>query len=308
MLNSFQKILAENGLTLTRGKTSTLQVNVGRLCNLACRHCHVDGGPGRGEVMSRETMDGVIGFARAHDFSVIDITGGAPEMVTGIEYLLEELAPLAKTVMMRTNLVALFEHEVLLQLCRRLKVALVASFPSVNQGQADAQRGQGVWDKSITMLRKLNGLGYGKEGSGLDLHLVSNPAGAFMPVDQCTAEKKFKADLARKWGIEFTSLFTFANVPLGRFRQWLEASGNLERYMEKLAANFNPATIDGLMCRSLISVSWDGFLYDCDFNMAAGLPCSDRQQHVSGAALPREGDPVMTDDYCFACTAGAGFT
>lgn len=309
-VNSFQKALADNQLQLTRGQTTTLQVNVGHLCNLACKHCHMDAGPGRREVMNKKTMNAVIRFAELHDFSVIDITGGAPEMVPHIDYLLEQLAPLAQTIMMRTNLVALFENDsrLLLELCCRLKVTLVASFPSVNQDQADSQRGTGVWEQSIAMMKQLNTLGYGKSGTGLEFYLVSNPAGAFMPVSQCSAEKKFKADLAKKWGIEFTGLFTFANVPLGRFKTWLENSGNFEGYMEKLAASFNPNTIEGLMCRSMINISWDGYLYDCDFNMAAGLPYSEKPLHISRAESPQEGDPIMTDNYCFACTAGAGFT
>lgn len=309
-VNNFQKALANNQLQLTRGQTTTLQINIGYLCNLACKHCHVDAGPSRREVMHKETMDAVIRFASINNFSVIDITGGAPEMVPHIDYLLEQLAPLAPTMMMRTNLVALFKNESrqLLDLCCRLKVTLVASFPSVNRTQADSQRGEGVWEQSIAMMKQLNTLGYGKPDTGLKLYLVSNPAGAFMPVNQCTAEKKFKTDLAKKWGIEFTGLFTFANVPLGRFKQWLEKSGNLDVYMEKLAASFNPDTIDGLMCRNMINISWDGYLYDCDFNMAAGLPYSEKPQHISWAELPKKGNPIMTDNYCFACTAGAGFT
>jgi len=309
-VNSFQKILAGNELQLLRGKTTTLQINVGRLCNLACKHCHVDAGPGRKEVMSRKTMDAVICYARRHHFSAIDITGGAPELVPDIQHLLAELSPLAPTMMLRTNLVALLDEtrQDILDLCIRLKVALVASFPSVNRSQADAQRGDGFWEQSIAMLQHLNSLGYGRAGSGLELHLVSNPAGAFMPADQCSAEKKFKEDLGRKWGIEFTNLFTFANVPLGRIKWWLEQSGNLENYQEKLSGSFNPGTLEGLMCRSLISVSWDGYLYDCDFNLAAGLPYSGKPVHVSVADMPEEGCPIMTDDYCFACTAGSGFT
>ncbi|HER63640.1 MAG TPA: radical SAM/Cys-rich domain protein [Desulfobacteraceae bacterium] len=309
-MNGFQQALDDHQLELNRGRTTTLQVNVGRLCNLACKHCHLSAGPERKEVMTRETMDELIRFAARHHFSVIDITGGSPELVPDIGYLLEQLAPLAQTTMMRTNLVALLDQErrELLNLCRRLHIALIASFSSVNRGQADAQRGKGVWDQSIVMLKRLNELGYGKPGTGLELYLVSNPAGAFMPVDQCTAEKKFKADLARKWGIEFTGLFTFANVPLGRFRKWLEKSGNLDGYMQKLAGSFNPETIDGLMCRSLINISWDGYLYDCDFNMAAGLPSSGKPLHISRVGHLEEGGAIMTDDYCFACTAGSGFT
>lgn len=309
-MNKFQQKLAESDLELNRDRTTTLQINVGRLCNLACRHCHMEAGPGQAEVMSRKTMDAVISYAASHDFSVIDITGGAPELVPDIDYLLEKLAPLTQKIMLRTNLVALLQeaNPALLDLCCKLKVALVASFPSTNKNQADAQRGSGIWQKSIAMLQRLNELGYGRKDSGLDLFLVSNPSGAFMPVDQCTAEKKFRADLASKWGIEFTGLFTFANVPQGRFRKWLEDSGNFDNYMKKLADAFNPATINGLMCRSLINISWDGYLYDCDFNMAAGLHYLGRPVHISGAQKPEKGSPIMTDEYCFACTAGAGFT
>jgi radical SAM/Cys-rich protein len=309
-VNNFQKALADKQLQLNRGQTTTLQINIGHLCNLVCKHCHMSAGPGRKEVMNKETMAAVIHYANIHDFSVIDITGGAPEMVPHIDYLLEQLAPLTQTIMMRTNLVALLENNSknLLDICCRLKVALVASFPSTNQSQADSQRGEGVWKQSIAMLKQLNEVGYGKPGTGLELYLVSNPAGAFMPVNQCTAEKKFKTDLAKKWGIEFTGLFTFANVPLGRFKQWLDKSGNLDGYVEKLATSFNPDTIDGLMCRSMINISWDGYLYDCDFNMAAGLPYSEKPLHISKAGPPKEGNPIMTDTYCFSCTAGAGFT
>jgi len=309
-MNSFQKKLNSSHLSLERGKTSRLQINVGHLCNLVCKHCHMEAGPGRNEVMNRQTMDDVIRFARNNSFSIIDITGGAPELAPDIEYLLENLALLAPTVLMRSNLVALLEEEKseLLDLCRQLKIAFVVSFPSTNRSQADAQRGDGVWEKSISMLKKLNELGYGKAGTGLELYLVSNPSGAFLPVDQCAAERKFKADLAKKWGIEFTALYTFANIPLGRFKKWLEKSGNYNAYMEKLRSSFNPATIEGLMCRSLINISWDGYLYDCDFNMAAGRPYSGKPLHISSVKKPEEGNPITTNDYCFACTAGAGFT
>lgn len=308
-MNSFQEKLKSHSLKLERGRTTTLQVNVGRLCNLSCKHCHLEAGPACREFMSRRTMDDVIYFARSNSFATIDITGGAPELVPDIDYLLENLSPLAKNVMMRTNLIALLEEKpALLGLCRRMGVALVASLPSTNRSQADAQRGDGFWEKSIRMLKQLNEAGYGIEGSGLELYLVSNPAGAFLPVDQCAAEKKFKADLARKWGIEFTALFNFANIPLGRFKKWLEKSGNYDNYMEKLRSSFNPATVEGLMCRNLVNISWDGHVYDCDFNMAASLPYSGKQHHISTLGKPEEGTPIMTDDYCFACTAGSGFT
>lgn len=309
-MSRFQKIVAGHGLQLQHGPTRTLQVNIGHLCNLACRHCHVDASPHRTEVMSRETMDAVVDFARRFRFSVIDITGGAPELVPGIEEFIEQLAPLCSQMMFRTNLTLLLDdaRKPLLDVCLRQKVVLVASFPSMNRSQADAQRGQDVYDRSILILQKLNALGYGMPGSDLLLHLVANPAGAFLPAGQCAAESRFKADLARKWGIHFSHLYTFANVPLGRFRAWLESSGNLVGYFDKLAGAFNPATIDGLMCRSLISVSWEGILYDCDFNLAAGLPYSGAKLHVADVHDLADGQPVMTDEYCFACTAGSGFT
>lgn len=308
--NIFQAALAGSNLQLNRDHTTTLQINVGRLCNLSCKHCHVDAGPGRKEVMGLETMEAVIGFARNNSFTTIDITGGAPEMVPGITCFFERLTPFTQRLMMRSNLVVLLEKgkNDLLELCRRLRVVIVASLPSTNRSQADAQRGQGVWEQSISMLKKLNGLGYGQKGTGLELYLVANPAGAFLPVDQCTAERKFKSDLARKWGIEFTGLFTFANVPLGRFRTWLEQSGNLDAYTEKLVDSFNPATVAGLMCKKMISVSWDGFLYDCDFNLAAGVPYTGTPIHVADAGVIGPGTPIMTGVYCFACTAGSGFT
>ncbi len=308
--NVFQTALAASDLQLNRDHTTTLQINVGRLCNLACKHCHVDAGPGRQEVMGRETMAAVIEFARNNSFTTIDITGGAPEMMPGIAGFLERLAPLTQRLMMRSNLVVLLERgqNDLLELCRRLRVVIVASLPSTNRSQADSQRGRGVWDQSISMLKKLNGLGYGQKGTGLELYLVANPAGAFLPVDQCTAERKFKSDLARKWGIEFTGLFTFANVPLGRFRTWLEQSGNLDAYTDKLVNSFNPATVAGLMCKKLISVSWEGLLYDCDFNLAAGVPYTGTPVHVADAGVIVPGTPIMTGIYCFACTAGSGFT
>ncbi len=310
MAKTFQETLEEHELRLQRDKTSILQVNVGRLCNLACRHCHVDAGPGRREVMGRETMSDVIGFAEKFKVETADITGGAPELVPGIDFLLVKLRPLVGKLILRTNLVLLLQEQYapLLELCKDMKVILTASFPSTNANQADSQRGKGVWQDSINMLQRLNAIGYGLPDSGLELNLVANPPGAFMPVEQCRAEKKFKADLARRWDIQFSNLYTFANIPLGRFRTWLESSGNFTSYMEKLISGFNPATINGLMCRSLISISWDGFLYDCDFNQAAGLPLGGKKIHISEIREIPDGIPIEVDSHCFACTAGAGFT
>jgi radical SAM/Cys-rich protein len=196
-----------------------------------------------------------------------------------------------------------------MELCTSASVVIVASFPSVNAGQTDSQRGKGIWESSISTLKRLNELGYGKEGTGLELNLVSNPAGAFLPVAQAQAEKRFKQELGLKHGIIFNNLFTFANVPAGRFRTWLKSSGNYSGYIEKLASRFNPGTVDCLMCRTLVSVDWNGYLYDCDFNLAAGLYLGGRKRHVSEMEGPPEQEkPIVTGDHCYACTAGSGFT
>ncbi len=307
----FDQTLERHDLELARGATQTLQINVGRLCDLACRHCHLSAGPGRSEVMSRATMDEVIAYATRVPFQLIDITGGAPEMVPDLPHLIEGLAPLAPKLMLRSNLTALAgeKQRALIELCRRRQVAIVASFPATNASQTEAQRGPGVWDTSLAVLRHLNHLGYGLAGSGLELHLVANPAGAFLPQGQAAAERQFRRTLADRLGIAFNHLFVFANVPLGRFRQWLEVSGNQETYFAKLAQAFNPCTVEGLMCRSMVSVAWDGTLYDCDFNQAAELPLSCQKIHVREMqGAPEPGSPVAVGDHCYACTAGSGFT
>lgn len=311
LVEPFARVIERHGLELRRGETLTLQVNLGPLCNLACRHCHLEAGPTRPETMRRETMDQVVAFARRNPFQVIDLTGGAPELNPDLGYFLEKLAPLAERMMLRSNLTALAAQPQarLDKLCRRLGVAILASFPSLSAGQADAQRGEGVWQRSLDALKALNELGYGEEGSGLELDLVANPTGAFLPAGQEGLEKKFRRDLQRRWGIVFNRLYTFANVPLGRYRRWLEVSGNLEGYLRKLAGSFNPGTVEGLMCRSQLSVGWDGTLYDCDFNLAADLPLGEERLHVSRAdRAPDPGTPIACGDHCYACTAGSGFT
>ena len=310
-VDPFADALERRGLSLVRGEITTLQVNTGYLCNLRCRHCHLEAGPERREVMSRDTMEAVVSFARRFPFRAIDITGGAPELVPDLPFLIEGLAPLAPRLMLRTNLSALSgaTRESLLALCVAHRVVLVASFPSTNLSQADAQRGAGVTETGIAVLKRLNAAGYGVGGTGLELDLVSNPLGAFLPVFQESAERKFRQDLSRKWGIAFNHLYTFANAPLGRFRRWLQRAGNYERYMNTLVEAFNPSAVEGLMCRTLLSVSWDGFLHDCDFNLATGRFSGDRKVHVSDVGeLPRPGAPIATGDYCYACTAGSGFT
>ncbi len=305
----FAEALARSGRELVRAETAVLQVNLGFLCNQRCRHCHLSAGPERAEVMAAGTMDEVVAYAARARFSVIDVTGGAPELVPGLAHFLERLAPLAPRLLVRSNLTALAEREDLIGTLSRLRAAVVTSFPSTNRGQTDAQRGEGVFDTTLGMLRRLNQAGYGREGTGLELDLVSNPTGAFLPPGQAQAEERTRRELARRWGIAFSRLYTFANMPLGRFRDWLKASGNLEGYLEKLARAFNPCTVDGLMCRNLVSVDWEGFLHDCDFNLARGVPLGGRRRHVSAMeGPPGRGTPIATGDHCYACTAGAGFT
>lgn len=309
--SAFKETLDRHGLALTRDETSTLQINVGLACDLACRHCHLEAGPARTELMDGATVEEVIACAARIPFATIDITGGAPELLPALPRLVAGLAGLTPRLIVRSNLSALLrpETEELPELYRRSGAVIVASLPAVNASQTEAQRGGGAWDKSLAMLRRLNGLGYGIDGSGLELDLVANPSGAFLPAGQAELEARFRRDLGRRYGISFNNLFTFANVPLGRYRAWLEQTGNLDRYLETLKKGFNPATLSGVMCRTLISVDWNGFLYDCDFNLAAGLPHGERPRHISELLeLPAAGTTVPVGDHCFACTVGSGFT
>lgn len=308
---SFAKQLRTSGLALNRGETACLQVNLGLKCNQYCKHCHLDAGPDRDEFMDQETVDQVIAYAKRGGFDTVDITGGAPELNPHLRRLIKGVRPLVGRVMLRANLTALLdaENDGLMDFLAENRVVVVSSFPAVNAFQTNSQRGRGVFERSIECLQKLNELGYGRSGSGLELNLVSNPVGAFLPPEQGQAEERFRDQLQQKWGISFNQLFTFANVPLGRFEGWLRSSGNYEAYLDKLISSFNPCALDGVMCRNQVSVAWDGYLYDCDFNLAAGLPLGGVGVHVSEMeAAPRPGSPVAVGDHCYTCTAGAGFT
>lgn len=307
----FAAKLAGLGRPLTRGRTTILQVNLGPLCNQLCRHCHLDAGPHRTERMSLESMEQVISFSASSKPQVVDITGGAPELNPHLSYLIRSLSALVPRLMLRTNLTAMAEAEAraLIRVLGENRVVLVASLPSWNPGQLEAQRGKGILEKSLRMLRMLNQAGYGMPGSELELDLVSNPTGAFLPPAQEKAQERFRKELERRWGVRFNRLFTFANVPLGRFRSWLVSTGNYEGYMKRLAAAFNPCTLEGLMCRNLVSVSWEGYLFDCDFNLSLGLPLGGKPLHISQVTeFPIAGTPIAMADHCYACTAGSGFT
>ena len=310
-IEPFRQTLATHDLKMERDQTTTLQINMGLLCNQTCRHCHLGAGPGRRENMNSETIAQIGDYVERCSFEVIDITGGAPELNHNLSGLIERLSLLAPRIMIRSNLSVLNDgrRDHLFELFKEYGVVIVASFPSLNQAQTESQRGTGVFKMSIAALKKLNAFGYGADGSGLELNLVSNPTGAFLPSSQSETEKRFRQVLSKKYEIVFNNLFTFANVPLGRFRDWLLNSGNLDRYMEKLSSGFNPCAVEGVMCRTMVSVSWDGYLYDCDFNLARGIYMGGRKTHITEmAGVPEPDNPIAVADHCYTCTAGTGFT
>ena len=289
---------------------ATLQVNVGKLCNQACKHCHVDAGPTRTEMMTRDTAEAVIRAVRRFGIGTVDITGGAPELNASFEYLVVESRAAGAHVIVRHNLTVQFVpgKERLPELFREHRVEVVASLPYFLAQQTDAQRGTGVFERSIEAMRRLNDAGYGREGTGLVLNLVYNPVGAYLPPDQAGIERDFKRELATRYGLSFNRLYTITNMPINRFRDYLVRSGNMERYMQRLVSSFNPAAVPGLMCRTLISVGWDGRLYDCDFNQMVELPINGGLPatifYLDLARLERR--RIATAAHCFGCTAGAG--
>lgn len=296
---------------LAAGKIDTLQINVGKLCNQTCRHCHVDAGPDRREVMSRETMvQCLMALDRWPQLKTVDITGGAPELNPDFRWLVEQCRARGRHVLDRCNLTVLetAPHAGLAEFLARHRVEVVCSLPHYRALNTDSQRGEGVYEKSIRVLQKLNALGYGDGASGLRLVLVTNPVGAYLPSSQKSLEQEWKRELLRLHGIRFDALYCITNMPISRFLEWLELSGNLESYVERLVTAFNPAAVNAVMCRNLISVSWTGELYDCDFNQMLELPVEERApQHISEFDLERlEARRIVTARHCFGCTAGAG--
>ncbi len=310
-LPSFDRRLALAGLApLAATGISVLQINVGKLCNQTCRHCHVDAGPDRSEVMTRETAEACMAALARTGIPTVDITGGAPELSPCFRYLVEESTRLGRRVIDRCNLSVLLlpSQRDLAGFLAECGVEVIASLPYYSERPTDAQRGEGVFRKSIEALRLLNSLGYGREGTGRVLNLVANPVGAFLPPSQPSLEALFKTKLARDHGVVFNSLYTITNMPISRFLEFLVQTGNYEAYMQRLAAAFNPAAAGGLMCRYTLSVGWDGRLYDCDFNQMLEL-------EVGGGAPAhiRDFDParletraIATGNHCYGCTAGAG--
>jgi len=310
----FNATLAAHGLgELRRGAVTTLQVNVGKLCNMACLHCHVEAGPLRTEVMSLDVVRRVLDLVRTHpELSLVDLTGGAPELNPHFRWLVTEVRAFGRRVIDRCNLTVLFEpgQEDTAAFLAEQGVEVVASLPCYSIENVTKQRGKGAFDKSIEGLRRLNALGYGQPGSGLLLDLVYNPVGVSLPPSQAGLERRYRDELATHFGITFSRLLTITNLPIKRFARMLERLGQAEAYQSLLVAHFNPATVDGLMCRSLVSVGWDGRLYDCDFNQMLEMPLGGGDAAPSVfdveplAAL--EGRAIATAGHCFGCTAGAG--
>lgn len=306
---SFEEKLAENKLELKSSRVEILQVNVGKLCNQACKHCHVDASPKRTEIMPREVVEDCLNALRKYKIPVLDLTGGAPELNPNFRYFVTEARKAGAKVMVRHNLTVMFEdgQEDLPQFFAANEIEVISSLPYFLPTQTDSQRGTGVFDKSIEALRKLNAVGYGSK-EGLILNLVYNPVGAFLPPAQSAIERDFKRELKTRFNVVFNNLLTITNMPISRYLEWLRRSKNEEAYMKKLVNAFNPATVEGLMCRNLISVDWRGNLYDCDFNQMLEMPLDKRLPQTIAEFDPNKlsGRNIATNVHCFGCTAGAG--
>jgi radical SAM/Cys-rich protein len=307
----FEDKLSQHGLhPLKPTGVEILQINLGYMCNQTCRHCHVDAGPDRKEIMTRETMLECLEAAANSPVSAVDLTGGAPEMNPDFRWFVEELSKLGKHIMVRCNLtiiVANKKYHDLPEFYKKHGVEVIASLPYFAASRTDSQRGEGVFDRSVRALKMLNEVGYGRI-EGLNLNLVYNPSGTFLPGDQNELEAQFKRKLKEGWGIDFNNLFTITNLPVSRFLEYLIAAEKYETYMQELAANFNPAAAAGVMCRNTISVGWDGRLYDCDFNQMLQLETDQyAPQHIRDfdwqSLNNRE---IRLGNHCYGCTAGAG--
>ena len=307
---SFARSLHSHGLgPLCRERLRELQINVGRLCNQACNHCHVDAGPKRTEIMTWETMEKILAWAKTASITTVDITGGAPEINPYFRRFVDALLAQGIQITLRCNLTVLLEpgQEDLAAWYAQRKIRLVCSLPCYTQKNVDAQRGDGVFEKSLEALTRLNAVGYGREDN-LVLDLVYNPGGAFLPGAQHKLEADYRERLADDFGIAFSRLMTITNLPINRFAHYLDRTGQMGKYMQLLEENFNPATVPGLMCHHLISVDWRGRVYDCDFNQMLDLPLGDKPLRYLWdiAVADLDGAPVAVDAHCLGCTAGAG--
>lgn len=309
-MRSFREYVDEARQPVVRDSVELLQVNMGYKCNLRCNHCHLEAGPDRQETMSREVVDACLRFAREAGAIDVDITGGAPEANEHLVYFISQLrrAKSVKSIMLRSNLAILTEagKEHLPAFFAANAVDIISSMPCYLESNVSAQRGEGVYGRNIKMLQQLNALGYGSQRTGLKLHLVYNPGGAFLPGPQAELEAAYKENLGNAFGIEFDSLFTITNMPIGRFRADLARQGLLAEYQELLAGSFNRQNLARVMCRSQISVDWQGRLFDCDFNQALGMPAAVAGSIHTVGVKDLLAAPIRVGDHCFACTAGSG--
>ncbi|MDD5772690.1 MAG: arsenosugar biosynthesis radical SAM protein ArsS [bacterium] len=287
----------------------TLQVNLGNMCNQQCCHCHVNGGAENSKIMSKTVMEKIIIFLKKHPGIILDITGGCPELNPDFRLFVEYAKRVCPEVMVRTNLTVFYEEGMawLPEWYKEKRVILTASLPCYTEENVNKQRGNGVFEKSISALKKLNSLGYGKD---INLNIMCNPCGEFLPAPQKKLERDFKKELFKKYGIIFNKLLTLINVPVGRFKNYLNSKGKMEEYISLLADNFNPGIVPRIMCRSLINIDWQGVLYNCDFNQAAGLPIRGNGGEIMGIenmdGFIHNTNEIVTADHCYCCTAGEG--
>lgn len=298
-----EKELSPNALEI-------FQINLGYMCNLTCEHCHVDAGPDRKEIMTKETLLACLEAIKESGVHTVDLTGGAPEMHPDFLWFIEELSKLNVKTIVRSNLTILVSNEKYKkfpELLKKYKVVIIASLPCYTKENTDKQRGDGTFGKSIEALLVLNELGYGEKGSGLELNLVYNPGGPGLPPDQAQLELDYKKQLKENFDLVFNSLFTITNLPISRFLDYLLAAGRYEEYMAKLSDAFNPHSIDGLMCKNTLSVDWEGNLYDCDFNQMLALPVNNKVKNIqdfNADTLSKR--LIIINNHCLGCTAGAG--
>lgn len=313
-IDSFESKLDQIGLfPLKPTQIEILQINLGKMCNQVCKHCHVDAGPDRKEIMTRETMQSCLEVIKNNPIQTIDLTGGAPEMNPDFRWFVEEIRKINPdcTIIVRCNLTIILanpKYHDLPEFYKKHKIEVVSSLPYFTAMKTDSQRGNGVFDKSIKALQLLNEVGYGMPNSGLTLNLVYNPSGAFLPPSQEAMQAEFKKKLKERFDISFNQLFTITNIPISRFLEYLIRSENYEAYMEKLIESFNPIAAQNVMCRNTISVGWDGYLYDCDFNQMLDLKVdAPKSRHISdwnsSTLINRN---IIVNKHCFGCTAGAG--
>ncbi len=306
-----QKLEQSNLYPLKPAQVEIFQVNIGKMCNQTCRHCHVDAGPDRKEIMTKETMQQCIEVLKNNpELKTVDLTGGAPEMNPNFRWFVEEIKKLDRHIIVRCNLTIILankKYHDLPEFYKLHNIEVVSSLPFYTQDRTDRQRGNGVFEDSIKALQMLNEAGYGKENTDLILNLVYNPAGAFLPPSQQSLEKEYKQALKQKFGIEFNNLYVITNMPISRYLDYLLTSGNYESYMEKLVNAYNPVAAVNVMCRNTISIGWDGYLYDCDFNQMLELKVNSNSKHISDFNITELNKrEIIIGQHCYGCTAGAG--